>query len=161
MIDQIEILIEKFDLETITPLGVDGTGKPVLLINLPSKMVEIAEFLHDTEGFYYDNLSNLSGIDNGIEKNTMEIIYHLYSIPNHRFLVLKLILERENPIAPSVSNIWASANWAEREAFDMLGIKFTNHPDLRRILLPEDWQGYPLRKDYQTQEKYHGIKVDF
>ncbi len=161
MIDQIEILIEKFGLEAIAPQGVDGTGKPVILVNLPSKMIEIAEFLQNTEGFYYDSLSNLTGIDNGIEKNTMEIVYHLYSIPNNSFLVLKLLVDRQNPVAPSLCSIWASANWAEREAFDMLGIKFTNHPDLRRILMPEDWQGYPLRKDYQTQEKYHGIKVDF
>lgn len=65
------------------------------------------------------------------------------------------------PSLPSVTSIWRSAEWHEREAFDMMGIKFTGHPDLRRILLPRDWQGFPHRKDYEWQEKYHGIKVEY
>ena len=69
--------------------------------------------------------------------------------------------EGKLPQVPSVSSIWKTADWHEREAFDLVGIEFTNHPDLRRILLPSDWEGYPLRKDYKEQEEYHGIKVKY
>jgi NADH-quinone oxidoreductase subunit C len=96
----------------------------------------------------------------------MEVIYNLYSIPFEHSLMLKIIFPRNKedeplPVVPSVSAIWRTADWHEREAFDLVGISFSNHPDLRRILLPEDWVGYPLRKDYEAQEYYHGIQVKY
>lgn len=117
--------------------------------------------LHATEGLYFDFLSCLTGLDNGPEAGTMEALYHLHSIPYNLQLMVKVQVDREKPQIPSVSDIWHTANWHEREAFDLLGINFINHPDLRRILLPADWEGYPLRKDYQEQEKYHGITVAY
>src|SRR5690606_10281297 len=111
-------------------------------------------------------LSSVTGLDNGPEKGTMEVIYHLYSIPYNHHFTIKVALERDlvnsnPPNLPSVTSIWKGANWQEREIFDMYGIVFEGHPDLRRILLPEDWEGFPLRKDYKTQDYYHGIKVAY
>ena len=95
----------------------------------------------------------------------LEVVYHLSSFTlRHRF-VLKLILPRwkdgvagQLPEVPTVSHIWATADWHERETFDLVGIMFTGHPDLRRILLAEDWEGHPLRKDYEFPLEYHGIR---
>jgi NADH-quinone oxidoreductase subunit C len=150
--------------------------QPFLVIN-KDFLVEVCDFLLKTEGFYYDFLSCLTAIDNGVAKDSMEVIYHLYSIPYHRSLVLKVELPRafseerkaefimhENgflPFLPSVCAVWKTANWHEREAFDLIGIWFEGHPDLRRILLPADWQGFPLRKDYTNMDAYHGIKVAY
>jgi NADH-quinone oxidoreductase subunit C len=128
-----------------------------------SQLESIARLLWETPALYFDSLSCLTALDNGEKEGTIEVLYHLYSIPYEHAFILKVIVPRgdENnlPEVPSLCGIWKTANWHEREAFDMFGIKFTGHPDLRRILLPSDWQGYPLRKDYKQQETYHGIKV--
>jgi NADH-quinone oxidoreductase subunit C len=94
------------------------------------------------------------------------VIYHLYSIPNDFQLTLQcsLAYPDDNSVLPelsTVSDIWKAAEWHERETFDLVGIEFKNHPDLRRILLPADWDGHPLRKNYTEQEKYHGIRVEY
>jgi NADH-quinone oxidoreductase subunit C len=106
-------------------------------------------------------LSCVTGIDNGPETNTMEVAYNLYSIPFNNHLMIKATLPRDNPQVETVSTIWKTADWHEREAFDLFGIIFLNHPDLRRILLPADWEGHPLRKDYRHQEYYRNIKVEY
>jgi NADH-quinone oxidoreductase subunit C len=106
-------------------------------------------------------LSCVTGIDNGPEAGTMEVIYNLYSIPFNRSLMLKVILPRDQAEMESVCGVWKGANWLEREVYDMFGIHFKNHPDLRRILMPADWEGYPLRKDYQHQELYRDIQVKY
>ncbi len=139
--------------------------QPQLIIQ-KDLLKEICFFLRDDERFFFDQLSCLTGLDNGPVKNTIEVIYHLYSIPFHLFLVLKIETERGDgkdnlPEIPSVEQVWRTADWHEREAFDMYGIRFSGHPDLRRILLPADWEGHPLRKDYTEQEYYHGIKVAY
>jgi NADH-quinone oxidoreductase subunit C len=110
---------------------------------------------------FFDSLSCLTAIDNGAQLNTMEVIYQLYSIPFNHSLMVKTKISREKPEIDSVESIWKTANWHEREAYDMFGIIFNNHPDLRRILMPADWEGFPLRKDYHTQETYRNIKVDY
>lgn len=142
-------------------LGEDEASSPQALLIQKDKIVEVCELLHSNEKTYFDSLSCLTGLDNGDEKNTMEIIYNLYSIPYDLHLALKVELDRSNPEINSVTNIWKSADWHEREAFDLLGILFKGHPDLRRILLPDDWEGHPLRKDYVEQEKYHDVKVKY
>lgn len=139
--------------------------QPYLTIQT-EKIAEVAAFLQKHPETYFDFLSCLTGIDNGKEAGTMEVIYHLQSIPKNLQLVLKVVLPRPEsqeamPEVPSVAAVWRSADWHEREAYDLLGIRFLNHPDLRRILLPKDWEGHPLRKDYQHQERYHGIKVRY
>ncbi|MDQ6905825.1 MAG: NADH-quinone oxidoreductase subunit C [Chloroflexota bacterium] len=108
-------------------------------------------FLRDDATLRYDMLIDLTGVDWRVRAPRFDVVYQLYSTPNRHRLRLKSgvnALERGDSIA-TVSDLWASANWLERECFDMFGINFADHPDLRRILLPEDWnEGYPLRKDY-------------
>jgi len=115
----------------------------------------------ENDQLFFDQLSCITGLDNGPEAGTLEVIYHLYSIPFNRSLALRVVLPRDNPEVESLAGIWKSANWLEREVFDMYGVRFRGHPDLRRILMPADWEGFPLRKDYQHQEIYHGVTVKY
>ena len=134
---------------------------PVCLHIPPADLKAVCVTLFSDDRMYFDTLSCLTGIDNGPEEGTMEVIYNLYSIPYDFQLMLRSTLSREDPKIESVTEIWKTADWHERETYDLFGIVFEGHPDLRRILLPADWEGHPLRKDYETQEKYHGIKVDY
>lgn len=124
-------------------------------------VLPVAHLLHNDPGTYFDQLTCVTGIDNGPGANTMEVIYHLYSIPFNVSLALKVMVPRDHPEVESLCTIWRSANWLERETYDMFGINFLNHPDLRRILMPADWEGYPLRKDYQEQDTYRDVKVKY
>ena len=131
-------------------------------IEVPATHLKVAmNFLHSDPRLYFDMLSCLTGLDLGEESGQMEVIYHLCSIPKGLSLAIAVKLERTDPMVSTVSDIWRTANWHERETYDLLGIHFDGHPDLRRILLPNDWEGYPLRKDYQHQEYYHGMKVEY
>ena len=114
---------------------------------------------------YFDFLSSITGMDYGIETNRFGVVYHLASIPYQTQLTLKISKENSRdindlPAFPSITSVYRTADWHEREAYDLVGIFFEGHPDLRRILLPDDWEGYPLRKDYKTAEYYKGIKID-
>ena len=136
-------------------------------LHIPSsEIARVCDLLYRSPSTYFDSLSCLTAIDNGPENGHLDIIYTLYSIPFHRTLHLRVELPRLQahgalPEIPTVSSIWQTANWHEREAYDFFGIQFDGHPDLRRILLPEDWEGHPLRKDYVEQSKYHGIQVKY
>ncbi|MEJ5261942.1 MAG: NADH-quinone oxidoreductase subunit C [Ignavibacterium sp.] len=141
----------------------------------PFDVDKISLFLRDNSDLQFDLLMCLSGVDdfngqkvkdeNGneiMQGGTLSVYYHLESTTLRHKLVLKTSTSRDNPEVVSVAEIWNSANWHEREAYDMFGIKFINHPDLRRILMPYDWEfGYPLRKDYQNPEFYQGMKVPY
>ncbi len=160
MIDQLkESLQNKFNREVI--LEVSEQDTPVSIRLAPADLLPVCRFLHEHRDWYFDLLNCVTGLDNGPEAGTMEVIYNLTSIPMERSLMIKVTLERTSPTIASLSSIWKTANWLERETYDLLGITFENHPDLRRILLPADWEGFPLRKDYEHQEKYHGIKVKY
>ena len=124
-------------------------------------LVAVCDFLWRNPTTYFDSLSCVTAIDLGVDSGQMEVIYTLYSIPFHVTLHLRVVLDREKPEVPSLSGIWKTADWHEREAFDFFGIQFIGHPNLTRILLPADWEGHPLRKDYVEQERYHGIKVKY
>lgn len=124
-------------------------------------LVAVCDFLWRNSTTYFDSLSCVTAIDLGVDSGQMEVIYTLYSIPFHVTLHLRVVLDREKPEVPSLSGIWKTADWHEREAFDFFGIQFIGHPNLTRILLPADWEGHPLRKDYVEQERYHGIKVKY
>jgi NADH-quinone oxidoreductase subunit C len=150
-------LKEKFG-EAILDAKVEGVLEPYAKVK-PENIREIAYFLRNDNELQFDYLMCLSGIDLG--KGLLGAVYHLNSISKKHKFTLKVEVTRENPNVPSVEMVWQTANWHEREAYDMVGINFQDHPDLRRMLLPDDWDGHPLRKDYQVQEYYNGIKVPY
>ena len=122
----------------------------------PWQIEPICEYLRDTKGLEFDWLECLTGVDYPDDKKIV-VVYHLYSYVRKHRVVLKAYLDREDPAMPTLVNVWSAANWQERECFDLLGVLFEGHPDLRRLLLPDDWEGYPLRKDYEEADEYHGI----
>jgi NADH-quinone oxidoreductase subunit C len=142
--------------------------QPYLMVRV-EQLVDLCQFLRDDDRLFFDLLACVTAIDNGPvadtpETATMEVVYNLTSIPYEHNLMLKLSVPRNAdraplPAVPSVAHIWRTADWHEREAYDLVGINFAGHPDLRRILLPTDWNGHPLRRDYKEDEQYHGIKT--
>jgi NADH-quinone oxidoreductase subunit C len=142
-------------------VAVDETSSPKIITIPAGDLVTVCQKLRTDPVTFFDMLSCVTAIDNGVQAATMEMVYNLYSIPFNHHVALKVILPRENPEIVSLCDVWKTANWHEREAFDMFGIKFTGHPDLRRILMPADWEGFPLRKDYKQQEFYRDIKVEY
>lgn len=141
----------------------------------PAGLVPLMRFLRDEPRLRFDLLHNISGVDYletdpkkaakvGFEPH-LEVVYHLQSfVHRHRFTV-KVVLPRwkdgipgQLPEVPSLTELWNSADWHEREVFDLVGVHFPGHPDLTRILLAADWVGHPLRKDYEYPLEYHGIR---
>jgi NADH-quinone oxidoreductase subunit C len=114
-------------------------------------LVGACAFLRDDPVFAFTFLSDITGVDRYPTEPRFEINYHLLSIKNSRRLRLKLRVPLTNPVAPSVTSVWPTANWHEREIFDLFGVRFEGHPNLCRILLPDEWEGHPLRKDYPVQ----------
>mgnify|MGYP005839248431 CR=1 FL=1 len=110
---------------------------------------KIAEFLKYNEQLGFDYLSELHGSD---FETHMEVYVHFYSYKNSQSVALKVKIDRDNPVINSLQPLWEGANWPERETFDLLGITFKDHPNLTRIMLPDDWVGYPLRKDYEPYD---------
>ena len=141
----------------------------------PAGLLAVCRYLRDEPDLRFDMLSLISGVDYfepdakkaakvAWQPHT-EVVYHLWSVKHRRSLVLKVILPRwkddragELPEVPSVSGIWSTADWHEREVYDLSGVNFVGHPSLRRILCPEDWVGHPLRRDYEMPLEYHGIR---
>jgi NADH-quinone oxidoreductase subunit C len=124
-----------------------------------NRMKDVCLWLRDEPAMQFDYLMCLSGMD--YNDGRLGVVYHLNSIVHKHKIVLKAACTKEGPHVQSVSSVWGTANWHEREAFDLFGIVFDEHPDLRRLLLPDDWEGHPLRKDYKVQEFYHGMKVPY
>ena len=125
----------------------------------PESIGAVCGFLRDEPKFMFDSLMCLSGID--MNDGNLDVVYHLFSMVEKHKIVLKAGCTKENPHVQSVSEVWGTANWHEREAYDMYGIVFDGHPDLRRILCPDDYPGYPLRKDFKVPEFYNGMKVPY
>lgn len=140
----------------------------------PEALLEVARFVKDDSQLQFDALNDLCAVDyfDSDAKKTeklggarLEVVYHLYSYQLKHYLVLKVKLPRWKadqagslPELASVASVWDIADWHEREAFDLMGIQFVGHPNLRRILCPEDWVGHALRKDYEFPLEYHGIR---
>lgn len=110
-------------------------------------IVSICVYLRDDPDLSFNYLSDLTAVDRLGRKPRFDIIYHLYSIGRNHRVRLKVGVD-ENESISSVTSVWSGADWFEREVFDLFGVKFENHPDLRRILMPDDWVGHPLRKDF-------------
>lgn len=124
----------------------------VSVILKKDRLKEIMEYLHDTPELCFSYLRDLCGVDYlGKKEPRFEVVYQLYSISHRHGLRVRAEVPEADPVIDSVTSIWDGANWHERECFDMFGIRFTGHPDLRRILMPEDWDGFPLRKDYPLE----------
>ncbi len=136
----------------------EGTQNPTVVVN-PLGLVKIVGYLKDTETLQFDSLMNLAGHDPGAELE-LSVIYHLYSTTLQHYITLKTFVPREESVVDSVANIYGTADWHERETFDLYGIKFEGHPDLKRILMEDDWEGYPLRKDYVAAEFYRGMRIE-
>ncbi|HEY2030135.1 MAG TPA: NADH-quinone oxidoreductase subunit C [Myxococcales bacterium] len=130
---------------------------PFLVIQ-PKDLKEICRYLKDDKELDFDCLMNLSAID-WPKKNQIELVYHLWSYPKRHAFIFKFSLPREAPEVESIESVWKSADWLEREQFDLVGVVFKGHPDLRRIMLPDDWVGHPLRKDYKEQGAWHNIST--
>jgi len=117
----------------------------------PDRLLQVCEFLRDEPGLTFKYLSDVTAVDNYPNEPRFEVVYHLLSLQNAERLRLKVRVGGENPRVDSLVPVYPSANAFEREVFDLFGIQFAGHPYLRRILMPEDWEGYPLRKDYPTE----------
>lgn len=154
-----QILKNKFQ-DSILEFKTDQPTEPIIIIEA-LEIDKICSFLHSANELQFNSLVNLSGVDE-IKENKLSVYYHLESTIHRHKILLKVSTSREKPEVPSVVEVWQGANWHEREAYDMFGIIFLNHPDLRRILMPYDWEaGYPLRKDYENPEYYQGMKVPY
>ena len=136
-------------------------GQPYLLVPA-SEIVRVATLLHDDPELRFDSLMDLTGWDLSKYPSTpptsdLVVAYFLHSLVHRHHLTLKVQVAREAAEVPSVSAVWAVANYFEREVWDLLGVNFTAHPNLKRIMTPDDWIGHPLRKDYAYPQVYNGI----
>jgi NADH-quinone oxidoreductase subunit C len=113
-----------------------------------ASIVECAKLLRDDPRFAFDSLRDVCGADYARPEERFEVVYNLYSLRHNRRLRLKVRVDEAALTVPSVTSVWTAANWAERETFDMFGIRFDGHPDLRRIYMPPDFEHFPLRKDF-------------
>jgi len=172
--EEIFILLKAKFSDKIIELNSTTPVEPFIIVD-PLSIHEICYYLRDDNELQFNSLMNLSGVDNAngekktesdgsstIVGGTLSVVYHIESTGLKHKITIKVFTPRENPEVPSVSDVWRCADWHEREAYDLIGINFLNHPDLRRILMPYDWEaGHPLRKDYKNPEFYHGMKVPY
>ena len=166
-------LLDQFGKEAIVGINTEAIDPWIEVA--PAAIVEVATFLKNDDRLLFDHLNNLTGVDylqpdpikaaKLSHEPHIEVVYHLTSMTLAHRTVIKVKLPRwkndregDLPEVPSVSRVWAVADWHEREAYDLVGIRFVGHPNHRRILCPEDWVGHPLRKDYDFPLEYHGIR---
>src|SRR4051812_44627327 len=136
--------VDAFDADAVKG-GQHERGELTLEI-APAKIASICGFLKYDQQFA--RLSTVTAVDRWPAEPRFEVVYHLHSVERNDRVRLKCRIPGESPAIESVTEVWRGANWYEREVFDLFGIRFINHPNLRRIMMPEDWEGYPLRKDY-------------
>jgi len=148
MTEKLHAYVEKLKGKDSSWVGevTDAFGEVTVIVPAAS-IVDVCAFLKNEQGF--DMLADLCGADRGPEEEPrFEVNYHLFSTVHHSRLRLKVLVSEDAPSVPTVAYLWKTANWHERETYDLFGVKFEGHPDLRRILLPSDFDGHALRKDY-------------
>ena len=129
----------------------------VLFVDKIDSWIEIAKFINKDKNLLFDYLMCISSYDLA-DNNRIGLAYNFHSTKLKQYIEIRIEFEDTTEIE-SVESIWKAADWHEREAYDMMGVKFSNHPNLKRILLPEDWEGHPLRKDYKTPDYYNGMPI--
>jgi NADH-quinone oxidoreductase subunit C len=154
--EMIEILQQHHG-DAITLAVADGLHPHVVV---PAERLKtLAIFLKTDNRLRFDLLRCISAVD-WPAKNSLELSYELLSTRRSHSFAVKVVLDRADPRVESLVEVWPAAEWHEREAYDLMGVLFTHHPDPRRILLPEDWVGHPLRKDYEYPVEYKGLKLN-
>ncbi len=151
--DLYKLLLYHFGDEII--IEIVKTEDPFIKINR-DHIQTICAFLRYNPKIKFSFLSSISGVDYP-ERNEIDLAYHLFSLELNQLCVLKTTLPRDIPQLDSLESVWKVANWFEREIFDLLGVNFISHSNLKRILLPDDWEGHPLRKDYKENDSYHDM----
>jgi len=143
--DQLKILQGRFGAEVVE--WREQWGELTVVVK-PEAIVRVCQFLRDEPGLDYKFLSSVTGVDLGLEADPQfEVVYHLYSMSQHHRLRLKVRVNEDESV-PTVTGVWKAADWYERETYDLFGVEFDGHPDLRRIMMPDDYEGHPLRKDF-------------
>lgn len=132
-----------------------GTKDPFFKVKA-DRWLDVARTLRDDPALQFDFMNNITAVD-WIKQARIDVVYHLWSYGLKHGCVCKIELPRDNPLLASVAPLWKAADWNEREQYDLFGVQFTGHPDLRRIMLPDDWPGHPMRKDYKEAESYRGM----
>lgn len=133
--------------------GGDGSGEATIIIGR-DRLMDMCRFLRDEQGFTM--LIDLCGVDYPARAERFDVVYHLYALASGKRLRLKVRLHENDAVVPTASGIWKAADWFEREAYDLFGIRFEGHPNLKRLLTFEGFEGHPLRKDY-PKDKRQGI----
>jgi NADH-quinone oxidoreductase subunit C len=151
----LEILKDSFPdaiLEILLPQG-DATA-----VVRPDALIKIVDFLKHDPRLQFDFLVDITAVDYLERKPRFDVVYHFLSLPYNRRLRLKVAVDAEEPVLDSLTPLWGSADWLEREVWDMFGIRFVGHPNLKRILMYDEFQGHPLRKDYPIQKRQPRIE---
>jgi NADH-quinone oxidoreductase subunit C len=158
-------LLQQLGPDAVTQLQ-SHLPQPALVV--PAEhLLPVMTLLRNDPLLYFDLLETVSGVDYLGRSDELGVVYHLTSITRGLRAIVKVQVARSNteipdykPTIPSVSQLWKTADWHEREVFDLYGIVFSGHPDLRRMFLPDDWQGHPLRKDHTADTEYHGVLIN-
>ena len=135
-------------------LDLDATGHDPWIGVDPARIDAVAACCKNDPELDFKSMMCLSGVD---AFASIQVVYHLHSMQKRHKIVLKVAVGKGSPVTKTVTDVWRGANWFERECYDLFGVRFEGHPDLRRILLPDDWEGYPLRKEYIFPTEYGGI----
>jgi NADH-quinone oxidoreductase subunit C len=165
--EAVAVLRERFGARLLEAVGapVSGTKERPQVIDpfvrvAPADLLEVMRFCREEPRLRFDMLSCVTAVDYPREER-IRVVYDLDSLPHGRTLAVKVDVPRERPRLPSLESVWRTADWHEREAWDLMGVEFEGHPNLSRILCAEDWEGHPLRKDYVIPATYHDIPNTF
>ncbi len=146
--------LERIPAETLGELAAEAVQPWVM--TTPDNLIELLRVLKDDPALAFDCLDCLTVTDM-LDDGQLELVYHLYSYTHEHLFVVKTRVGRDEPEAPSVTGLWPAANWYEREEYDMFGVRFTGHPNMTRLFLPDEWVGHPMRLDWKEGETALGI----